>query len=432
MSVYFQDDMTAVETNDGVVFLFTKGGDNNLICDETNKRHSSWSLAGVFKNKEHAMRKVDEYLLGSFSGGSWQLQSLKDKTFPGYTDVLGTIAKRFEVTLRKALKINWNHSDINKNSVRDFSNDVIKLFRNSNITLGTQVGYGVGIVWSNYDSKLTEEEDSVERVQVLNVDETFTGEYAKFCVKYMGFSKFDLLESDEFCKEISLHDSSYDCGYDFLSSFKIGHKLRGLSYENFAVIMNSEFAIKKFLDDYKPEDCIATFPYHFKKLLETNYVDKLKELISNTTYEYSIESYNKNLKILIDAGLNTLCIEYDKKIEDSLHKAKNSFILNWNRLAEYCWYTRTKTMLPELIADLKILKSAGSFEIKECFVKSENDAYCENMDFYKIISYYENQRKTNQKSIKDAVGYLVNNFAEYIDDSIVSTWINYFNIKLQK
>ena len=133
MSHFIQDNQSVVITADGRILLFIKGGDNNCYSHD-NKRVTSWHLNNTFSNEDEYNDFVTEIMMSDISGGSWQFNSLKNKTFNGYTQYENTIYSRFDKALKNAIiTTDWKISDVNTDNIYDFENALIKLFRSRNI-----------------------------------------------------------------------------------------------------------------------------------------------------------------------------------------------------------------------------------------------------------------------------------------------------------
>ena len=134
MSHYIQDNQVVIETKDNKFLLFTKGGDNNTFSFN-NRRCTSWSYLGYFNNKLEYDTFITDLMLNDISGGSWQFNSLKNKTFKGHTEYENIIFGRFDRAWEKAIKCEWSFSDVNEENIIEFEEYLIELLKKNKFSV---------------------------------------------------------------------------------------------------------------------------------------------------------------------------------------------------------------------------------------------------------------------------------------------------------
>jgi len=411
--------------------LFIKGGDSNVYSYD-NKRLSSWHLQDVYPSKEHYDNFIAELMMSDISGGSWQFQSLKNKSFNGYKEYENTIFNRFEKAFKNHLTLNYSVDDVNKENIYKFEDDIKNLFRQKNISLNTESGNesSLGFVWS-YNKDVTAAaaaEAALKRLQQVPKLYNRKGidNYRAFCLKYSDKKLVDIADDIEFCGAIRDMDMHHGTGVNILESISDPLITSKFKYSAFNILINSSKEdIEKLLLSYHIESLLELYPEQFEtlaclsqfKIISVEILTDLKE--SNN---YRLKNAANAFEVICTADYAVLKANQKEQIENILKGSKHNFIEAWNSLEERSWYKNTNEQLPRYISMLDKAFSTNTFSLED--VKDK----C-NCDISQVIKYYENQMKKNRPAIKKAFNDLMNRYTVLFDDYDIEELCEYFGYK---
>ena len=424
MSYYIQDNQQVVKTEDKKILLFIKGGDNNLT-NLNNRRLSSWHLQGVYSSEEDYKNCIAWLIISDVQSGSWQFKSLRNKKHIGFTKYENTVQARFERALKKSISYAGNFSDITIDNIHDFENDLVALFRNAKVSLKDEDGdenYRLGLIWGG-DKEISNEEASIKRLQNLaasNIYEKYTKEFLQsfrnFQNKYANSDINTTINDRAFCEEFSKLHGYWTNPIGILESGLDDIKTKKqLSYQNFkTLVVSNDEVIKRFFLQYDFESFVCDYPFQLEKLVnETDVALKIQKIINalNDGNKYDIDNaktMEKNFNYLACVDFETLKNNLDLKMQKEYDNAQNVFVENWNSLLQKSWYTNTNIVLADCFARLE-----KTFNLKAFSLDEVKNRY--NSDLSKIYTYYVNQRKKNQTTIKKVFSAILENYGVLLD-----------------
>lgn len=443
MSYYIQDDLIVVETSDNKLMLFIKGGDNNVSSSESNKRCSDLHLQGVFENEDDFINEIDLYLADAFAGGSWQVNSLRNKSFSTFFEHDYLVLSKFKTALKRRVETSWSLKDVTLDNIHKFQNALFSVIDNKKSSiLKNQDGrtiYGLGFIWS-YDKDKTAEELGLKRLEVRKRDANKYIGYGSLITKYKDCSDIELLNDIEFIKSFIKFQKDYDGIISLLLKMEVSQIIRDYDYEKFKVIFTNSFIVKRLLDSFDIKQLLRLYPFCFEQLVsDSSFNDEVNKLIENTTCNYDKGRYEENKKLIFDANYSSLKDEFDELINMQLTSAKDNFIDAWNNIVDFCFYKQTNTKIPKLLEDIKSYIKTNTFKVEDCLFsekKFEKDEKYISIgsEFKRLPSHHFNQYKKNQKAVVEAVKYLINEhsnlFIENGKKEIVEHLCDYFNLAL--
>lgn len=435
MSHFIQDNQAVVKTMDGKVMLLLKGGDNNVSSGASNKRCTSWSIAGVYESEEDYKTFIEIIMLGGVSGGSWQFNSLKNKSFKGFTEYENIVFNRFNKALDNAVELHWKISDVNTSNVHLFKKELENSLEANKFTLNNQDGINVGLRYFIYswDSKeASPEENALKDLKVKKFEKPTDGKYEKFCKTYAKSEKKDIVNDVVFCRSFVNFDKTWSGSIDFLSSIDDMMIASSVKFSSFNILtMGNKKAVKQLLSSWE-SDIERLLERHPENLQTLVGLSKFFEMASEVIKEESeIEKYNsvekfeKNLKTIVNANYRELIDAKKREILEIEDKSKDKFVSLWNDLIENSWYKNTNQKLPNNLNVLNQLFSYKTFSLEEI----ENSC-CDNFD--KIIYNHQNQMKKNKKAIKDVFEVLIREYTQLFSDKSILALCEYFGYEKPK
>lgn len=425
MSHYIQDTQAVVKTLDSKYLLFTKGGDNNVSSNTSNKRCTSWWCNGVFESKEAYDIYIDVVEQGDINGGMWQFQSLKNKTFNGFTEYDVTAFKRFDRAFKSAKEIDWNLSDVNEDNITKFEAAIVSLFEANNISLKDQDGDRTyPYICSMYDK----DEKYKKGVEKLNrfldfTDQVITPGYREFCYKWANKTTKECFEDVEFCSELTKYRDSWN-GFSYLK-----YNSYNLTVKHIHALFDERK--EKLLDLYERdiEQMLKNYPELFTEYLKySNFFKKAEgivlELEKVDKYSHAREALGQ-YKAFID-GINLDYIKEKKEVKKrEKAEAPILFVKTWNSLVKNTYYKTTNTIIARDIENLNKCYATGNVDLSEIYDKCEHN-------FYSIVGNHGNQYKKNKKIIQELANLLVTKYSELLDKRSIVVLSDYFCISTPK
>jgi len=441
MSHYIQDNQVIIETADNKLMLFLKGGDNNVIS-HSNKRCTSWFLQAVYENEAEFHIAIEVFVTSDISGGSWQFNSLKGKSFNGYFDYEATVFNRFDNALKKALKSSWKISDINVSNIHEFDFHLQELCRDNKISLQDQDGSdskGLGFFGYYTREGCTPEQYEVSRLETKTYKDEATnkiGDFKAFCFKYEGLTKRELIDDLSFCSSFNKLNRTFGNAFDILSSFERSAALHDFSFANFDLLMDNDNSIKQLLSCYNLEKLFEVFPSHFETItIFDTFMDKVKKFADANVDGWDAERYKENYNLLKNTNFKKLRIKFNEFVETERNTSKLKFIEAWNHIVNYSYFKNTNEKLPKLIDTLEFNRTFGDIQLSACLYTEEKfekiEEFASMQELKTLTEKHKNQYKKNQKPIKDLVKYLIDTYSDVIEDDVIEHWCNYFGLKKQ-
>ncbi len=388
MSHFIQDNQIVVKTADNRILLFIKGGDNNCFSYD-NKRVTSWYLQNTFSNEDEYTHFITELMMTDISGGSWQFNSLKNKTFNGYTQYENTIYSRFDKALKNALvTTDWKISDVNTSNIYDFENALMKLFRSKNISMNDESGsevQGLGFIWS-YTDDVTKEESGLNRLQKRKGFKQKDGskEYKTFCQKYSDKPLAELINDVKFCSDITKFDKNWNKSISVLENLRGTKSTNDVDFACFNILVNSnERTVRDLLGSHYIDALLEDYPIQFETLkCLDQFHQKVKNILESeksNEFDYDLKRFKEVHEKITDANYIQLKADKKVKIEDIESNAKDKFIETWNDLIASSWFKQTNERLPRKVTELKKAIDTNTFTLDE--IKQQCDK-----DFTEIIT----------------------------------------------
>jgi len=434
MSHFIQDNQVVIKTADEKIILLIKGGDNNVSSARTNKRCTSWYLQGVFPNENEYMAFVEVILLSDISGGSWQFQSLKNKSFKGFREYENTIINRFERALKSALYLDWKISDVKTENVAMFKRDIEYLIEKNNFSLNDEDGFPIGIKYFlvSYDKEVTPEQRAIENLKERNYsqkDSDFqNGKYIEFCKKYSDGKLEELINDVHFCASFAKFNLRWSGPISMLLRSVINYQSSNeMDFACFNIITNqNEHNVKLVLDIYDSdiELLLSKYPRQMETLSKLDsFKNRCLVLIDKAKSDkYDNGRYTKNYNAIVSADYKMYKEQIDIKINENLSKAKDEFIKNWNDLIASCWYKNTNERLPRIVGYIDKSFATNTFTLKE--VRED----CEDK-FHEILKHYKHQHKKNQPVIKKMFKELIFKYTLLFEENSLDAICEYFGFQ---
>ena len=421
MSHYIQDTMVVLKSLDNKLMLFTKGGDNNVASNESNKRCTSWWFNGVFENADKFNAWVDIVMRTDINGGSWQFQSLKGKSFDGFTKYDATVYRRFDKAIKRAKQIDWKLSDVTVDNIEEFEKAIFYLFRVNKFSLTDQDKCSIrpSILSCYY-----KEEKYSEGVAKLNKmieypDDIKSSGYRDFCFKWENTSTRECFEDVEFCSEVTKYRESWN-GLEVLR-----HSSYQFTNEHFKALFDGKAGVMLELFTSDIITTLENYPEFFKAYLTSSQaIIDMKKHIDELEGDYTIEKATNNMNIYVDF-LSEHADEYiaqkNSKLQEEKANAPKKFVTYWNDLIKDSFYQNTNEKLKRSIDELNQQFKHGGFALSDV----ENE--CQS-DFVKLVYNHTHQYKKNQKIIATLAELLLSEYVELLDKDSIDKLSKYFSI----
>ncbi|AXH16332.1 hypothetical protein CP985_14225 [Malaciobacter mytili LMG 24559] len=433
MSVYYIDNQAAIQTKDNKIIIFNKGGDNNLISCETNKRYSKWSIEAII-NYEKFDDYVEYIILNEYQGGCTQYEAYKNTCFEHPLELDYKIYKRYEKIFQKRMFSDFELNALNEHNINDFIKNVHNLFLDNKYKL-SEYGYDtLGIKPKCPTRDMTEEQAAIDRIKSYKTNLEYSNlKYNEFLKKYHNFSKEELINDVFFCSQHAIYKKQYNHSIDILASIACQKSYFEFDYACFNLILSNDFNLYKLLTSYAVKDLIKYFAPHFETIIiYDSFKERLDNLINNETCEYNKKTMLENKELILTSDYRTLVKETKQLLEEERKMAKTNFINSFNSIVKKCWYKQTNTLIPNLIKEMNKLLSFETFTIEDCLrenVKVDENIFLLFKDLEEITKHHKNQLTKNKKAIVEVANYIVEKFHQHIDEKIINNICNHFNIK---
>ena len=422
MSHYIQDTQAVVQTKDNKFLFFIKGGGNNVSSMASNKRCTSWWFVGTFASKEAFDTYIDVVSQSDINGGSWQFQSLKNKSFNGFTEYDVTVFKRFDRAFKAAKTVDWNLSDVDVSNILSFENKISELFSENNISMKDQDGNSIfPYICSAYDKeeKYTKGVERLNRLMEYS-DKVKVQGYREFCYKWADSTVKECFENVDFCKELTNFRDSWN-GIDYLRSnqFNISTEhIHALFDEHKEVLLEQYF-------NYA-DDMLGEYPEQFTDYFKnSNFFTEAIEIVEESEKENKYCNKRKVFDLFkkFSDGVNLVLVKAKKERDaQELIEAPSLFVKTWNSLIDNTYYKTTKSIIARDMELLNKYFKAGNLDLS--VIRDE----CED-DFYKIIENHKNQYKKNQPMIKKLAEILLGKYCELLNSRSIISLSDYFGIE---
>jgi len=425
MSHYIQDTQAVVKLEDNVWLMFTKGGDNN-VYSQNNNRCTSWWCNGSFDSKEDYDAYIDAIMLSDINGGSWQFKSLKNKSFDGFTKYESLIYGRFNTAFKKALPLAWKSTDITVETIVDFEEDLVNIFRENNISFKDEDGYNVALpyILSAAEKKDSTLKEITKISKHIKVSDKRAG-YRDFCEAYKSIPKEECFSDENFCKKLMTYRDSWN-GMDFL-------KMKGLAVTESsikALIEGKESVLIEKLWDHDLNAMFESYPEQFYDFLSKSKTVSIMESFVETVddenwrKETMIESL-KTIKKFIKTDHITYA-ENNNNAENQIREnALDDFVAIWNELDDLIYFKTTNKILERSIKNMKKILSYNEF------TKEQAKKVCSST-FSRFTEKYEAQMKKNQPAIKKLVMFMINEHAYLLREDFIDELCLYFKVNKPK
>ena len=424
MSHFIQDTQCVIKTKDEKYIVLLKGGDNNVCSMETNKRCTSWSRLATFGSKSDYDTFIDSIMLDSVNGGGWQFQSMKGKSYSGFSKYDNLVYRRFNNAFKQALYVDFDLADLTVENLNDFERTVEKLMLDANFSLTDQDSNYTGL--KIYYRKSGAEEEAVKGIKKLY---KFSGDreklkgYRDFCAEYADIDLYTCFASTKFLEGLNKFRGRWG-GLDYLTSYD------DLEISNEGMMVFLKGKQEELLDFYRTLDrALANYPEQFLFVLENStLLSDMKVFIDGIGEEgqWKVKSYNEQLAIVEDflESHEQLIKNKKTKLEEAKKLAPEKFVETWNDLVTACWYKTTKSVVARAIEKLAFQKKLGGFEL------SEVADLCDG-NLRRITDKHLHQKKVNQPAIKNLAKELLYNYTELLDDADKNELSRYFDIELK-
>lgn len=420
MSHYIQDNQAVVTTSDNKIMLFIKGGDNNVSSASSNRRCTDWHLQGVFIDKASYDNFIDDVLRTDVNGGSWQFNSLKNKSFIGFTEYDAKVYKRFDKALKSALTLNRSLEDVTIGNIDEYESEINCLLEKNNFSLNDQDGVRSPVrLYSYYDKTDEAKMKKVRKIIEYPEKEENKG-YRDFCKTYEKTPMVDALMDYEFCEGLGKYRGTWNGLNSIPPHLAIPNEnFIPLLMNNITTILDMWESDRELFEDY-PEQIMFV-------IKSTDFMKKLQNCYAETTNEYTKSKYLENLEFV-----KSFEREYLQYVEEKTNKenkkiadAKNKFVEVWNGLIDDTYYKSTNERLPRKFKELEGYFKLGDFSLADVM------QVC-NDDFTKVIKNYNGQYKRNKKAIKDVMEMLVSKYAQLLDEKSVDEFCQFFGYSKPK
>jgi len=454
MSHFIQDDLAAIQTQIGL-FVFVKGGDNNVTSSFTNRRLSQWSFLGKFKHTHDALLWGAVTALSEVSGGGWKIHSHKNKTFKGIAGIEKAWFKRWKKAInnpidRNNLDFDDYHLDMNIYSVTSAIQglralgevfDAALREKGHRMSNEDQVPIGCGIatlykIDYSPDVPFHPTKGQIERVQ-SRVDSilgdgiipasTATDEHIEFLEKWAGIG----------CKNVILVPEFYGIASRVMGYFGI---FRVFEQKEAVMIPMTEalfvayfegiktflqrsnyWAVSNFVGDYitEPEQAplyklFENFPKEVAAAAaRTKLFDAFADGVTKVPFLSEIQSSFRRDVDVKEA-------EKQKRVQQIRIDAPAQFSRLWNDIEKFAWYKNTSQVLPGHITRLDqvyalLPQAAREASFYPSAAEGVNDAGVAPLgQFYELPEHYRRQRKGNLSAIRKAARHLISRYGDFI------------------
>ncbi len=430
MSHFIQDNQIVIKTVDNWFLLLIKGGDNNCYSMD-NKRVTSWHLHASFQNEEQYQAYITQVIMSDISGGSWQFNSLKNKSFTGFTQYEYTVYNRFDKALKTALLLtDWKISDVTAKNIYSFEQDILSLMRSYNLPMKNESGIeasSLKFMWS-YKDDITKEEcglNFLQKEKQIQLDEE-NKDYKSFCSKYHDKNVNTLINDIEFCSKFVEFNLTCKDSISLLKSVS-NNSIGSVDYACFNIlIFRNKKTLFNLLNTYYIDSLLETYPTLFQTIncIKTFHSD-IKDIINEQKQkdkDYYSKKFEENYMKIVNADYTSLIAIKKTEQEKLLSNAKSEFIDTWNDLIDTCFYKQTNTRLTDRVNKLRKHLDTNTFTLED--IKTE----CNN-NFIKVIDKHEHQYKKNQVVIKKVFKDLINEYYVLFDENSIDTLCDYFGYK---